>query len=134
VNRLLTWLLQSPGSRLVDPSIALLTVTGRRTGRSYTFPVQYARHDDKLWIYVGDGADKTWWRNLTSPALVHVLLRRTMNVGTAQALQGPIASEAVAEGLRHYRARYPKMARRSGLPDTDTVLVRVDLHPDRPSR
>jgi deazaflavin-dependent oxidoreductase (nitroreductase family) len=134
VNRLLTWLLQTPGSRLVDRSLALLAVTGRRSGRSYTFPVQYARHGDTLWICVGDGAEKTWWRNLTSPSPVHVLLRRTLCAGTAQALQARMEPEEVAEGLRHYRARYPKMVRRLAPADMNTVMVRVDLDPDKPSR
>lgn len=125
-------MLRSPGSRLVDRSLALLSVTGRRSGRAYTFPVQYARHGDCLWISVGDGADKTWWRNLTNRAPVQVLLRRTVHDATAQAFRGREHPQQVAEGLGHYRARYPRAARRLGPADAETVMVRIDLHPGSP--
>jgi deazaflavin-dependent oxidoreductase (nitroreductase family) len=132
VNRVVTWLLRSPASRLVDRSLVLLAVTGHRSGRTYTFPVQYARLGESLWVYVGDGADKTWWRNLTSPAPVQVLLRRTVHTGTAQAFCGRQHPEEVGEGLRRYRARYPRLAQRLRATDAETVMVRVDLQPARP--
>lgn len=131
MNRWLTWLLRAQVSRLVDRSLVLLSVTGRRSGRVSTFPVQYARHGDALWIYVGDGAEKTWWRNLTSRAPVQVLLRRAVHEGMAQAFRGRRRPQEVGEGLRDYRARYPREVRRVAS-EADVVMVRVDLRPDSP--
>jgi deazaflavin-dependent oxidoreductase (nitroreductase family) len=136
VNRTMTALLRSPLSRLVDRGIALLTVYGRRTGRAYTFPVQYAEEDGNLWLISGAGAEKTWWRNLVGGARVELLLRRRRRTGHAIAYTHAEHPQTVEEGLRRYVARFPGMARRLGITDdadslaaaaVDNVVVRVDL-------
>ena len=60
-------ILRSPAHRLLSGSVALITVTGRRTGRTYTIPVQYRRKGDVVKIAVGWPERKRWWRNLTGP-------------------------------------------------------------------
>src|SRR5687767_12317116 len=85
VNTLMTGMLRSGLSRLVDRGIMLLTVFGRRTGRRYTFPVQYVEDGETLWVMSGAGAEKTWWRNAVGGAPVEVLLRRRVRHGRAAA-------------------------------------------------
>ena len=51
----------------------LLTVTGRKTGRKITLPVNYDRDGDDLWIL--SSRDRTWWRNLLHGGAVEVRLR-----------------------------------------------------------
>jgi len=137
LNGLMRRVLRSPFSGLVDRGIVLLTVTGTVSCRRYTFPVQYVREDDTLWVMSGHASQKRWWRNLRSPAPVEVLLRRKARLGTAQAVHAGTDPELVAEGIRRYLARFPKMAARVGLPPddpsafartaADTVIVRVAL-------
>lgn len=114
-NRAFAVILRSPLSRLVDPAVMLLTVYGRRTGRPYTFPVQYARDGDVLWVYVGDGGKKTWWRNLEPEAPVRMLLRRQVRAGRGLALRPEDQRTAVEEGLRRYAERFPRTTRLMGV-------------------
>lgn len=90
-----------------ERSLVLLSVTGRRGGRVYTFPVQYARHGDALWIYVAAGAERAWWRNLTSRAPVQVLLRGAVQEGMARASCGRGRPQQVGRGCTT-TAPYPR--------------------------
>jgi deazaflavin-dependent oxidoreductase (nitroreductase family) len=140
INRIMGRLLVSRLSWLVDRSVMLLTVHGRRTGHAYTFPVQYVQDDTTLWVYVGDEAAKTWWRNLLGGAKVQVLLRRDLRAGRGVALRQAHERELVEEGLRRYIERFPRTARRLGIDVEDaqrtgargseTVMVRIRLTSD----
>src|ERR1700742_1505999 len=48
---------------LVKDSIAMVTYTGRRSGRSFSIPVSYRRSGDDVVIGVGMPDAKSWWRN-----------------------------------------------------------------------
>ena len=43
--------------------IAILTYTGRRSGRTFTIPIGYRRTADGIVIAVAMPDSKTWWRN-----------------------------------------------------------------------
>jgi hypothetical protein len=64
VNPRLVAALRSPrwGPRL-GRALALVTYTGRRSGRTITIPVGYRRAGDVVTIRVGAPGAKTWWRN-----------------------------------------------------------------------
>jgi len=49
--------------RLVNRNIALLSYTGRRSGRPFSIPVAYRRTGDELMITANLPQTKTWWRN-----------------------------------------------------------------------
>jgi hypothetical protein len=49
--------------RLVSGNIAMLTYTGRRSGRTVSLPVGYQRRGDEVTISVNMPDAKTWWRN-----------------------------------------------------------------------
>jgi hypothetical protein len=63
-NRVVRLLLRSPLHPLASRNLALITVTGRRSGRKFTFPVSFAQEDDRVRITVGWPDQKLWWRNL----------------------------------------------------------------------
>jgi hypothetical protein len=64
VNRGVAALIASPRwGRFVGRSLALLTYTGRRSGRTFTIPVGYRRAGDEVTITVAMPDAKTWWRN-----------------------------------------------------------------------
>ena len=71
-NRAVALLLRSPLRRLLSAQLALITVTGRRSGREYTFPVGYRRQGDRVTIPVGWPSRKQWWRNLRGGAPVRL--------------------------------------------------------------
>ena len=137
LNVTMRWLLRSPLSGMVHGQLMLLTVTGRKTGNEYTFPVQYVADGDTLWVITGGHEDKTWWRNLRSEAPVTVLLRRERRAGRAQAFTHAERPELVEAGLRNYQEHYPKIAAKLGAPPGDedafrtvaatTVMVRIEL-------
>jgi hypothetical protein len=86
VNRAVAALLRSPLHPVASGQLALITVTGRRSGRQYTFPVGYRRSGERVTIAVGWPARKRWWRNLRDGAPVRLRLNgvdRT-GVGTAR--------------------------------------------------
>jgi NADPH:quinone reductase len=91
-NPIVKAILRSPIHRLASGRVALITVTGRRTGRRFTIPVEYVRRDDRVTINVGWPERKRWWRNLRQPAPVVVRLGGRDYTGTA-----------VAEGDEHDR-------------------------------
>jgi F420H(2)-dependent quinone reductase len=65
VNPAIRMLLRSPAHRLASGSLALVTYTGRESGRQYTIPVGYKDEGDEVTIAVGWPDRKVWWRNLT---------------------------------------------------------------------
>src|SRR5262249_6297985 len=48
---------------LVNRNIAMLSYTGRRSGRTFSTPVAYRRSGDEITINANLPETKTWWRN-----------------------------------------------------------------------
>jgi len=69
LNTMMKAMLFTPGLQLlVGRSVALITVTGRRTDTQYTIPVTYHRDGDTIVILTK--RMRTWWRNLeNNPAV-----------------------------------------------------------------
>jgi deazaflavin-dependent oxidoreductase (nitroreductase family) len=113
----------------------LLTVTGTRSGRRYSFPVQYIEEGDDLWVMTGHASEKRWWKNLRSPAPVEIVLRGRTVPAMAMAVTREADPETVDAGVRRYVERFPKTAEKVGLPTddpataartaADTVMVRI---------
>jgi hypothetical protein len=95
-NPLVKGLLRSPLHRLVSGNLALITVTGRLSGREYTFPVGYRERGGHVVIFVGMPEQKRWWRNLVQPAQVRLRLRGGERTGTGVAL-GDVRSGVTVE-------------------------------------
>jgi hypothetical protein len=86
VNPVLAWLLRSPLHGLASRRLALITFTGRSTGRRYTIPVGYRFAGDEVTITVGSPDRKLWWRNLTDRgAPVELVIRGRRLSGHAAA-------------------------------------------------
>jgi hypothetical protein len=75
--------LQSRWHGVLSRRLLLVTVTGRRSGRTHTLPVAYTERGDVLAIRVGAAARKRWWRNVVCGAPVRVWLRGTERTGRA---------------------------------------------------
>jgi hypothetical protein len=84
-NQAVRLLLRSPLHGAASGRLALITVTGRRTGRRHTFPVGYTRAGDEVTIPVLWPQRKLWWRNLRGGAPVRLRLRGRECGGQAEA-------------------------------------------------
>ena len=85
-NPLIAGLLRSPLHQGMSGRLALIRVTGRRTGKTYEFPVDYSQNGERVTITVGWPGRKYWWRNLTgSGAPVTMRLRGKTRTGHATA-------------------------------------------------
>jgi hypothetical protein len=119
-------------------SLMAITVRGVKTGRDFTFPVQYVRDGDTIWVLPGHPETKTWWRNLRSGAPVRLHVEGVDVGGTALAISGDTDPEEAVRGLRAYLRRTPAAARAVGVAadasDEDLrvaaqhcVVVRIEL-------
>lgn len=126
-RRLMRWLLRSPFSDLVDRSVMLISVRGRKTGMVYTFPAQYAEDGEKLWVFPGDHEHKTWWRNLAEESPVGVRLRGRDIEATARVLSSGTSRELTEQGIRSYLHRFPQVARRWGVVSADGKIDEARL-------
>jgi len=85
-NPVVRLVLRSPLHQLLSRRTALITVTGRRSGREFTFPVGNEHGGDSVRITVGWPEHKRWWRNLTDAgAPVRMRLRGVERFGHAVA-------------------------------------------------
>jgi F420H(2)-dependent quinone reductase len=84
-NPIIAVVLRSPLHPILSRQLALITVTGRHSGRTYTFPVGYEQDGDRVTIRVGWPERKRWWRNLRDGGGVRVTLRGREHYGNAVA-------------------------------------------------
>ena len=73
-----------PFGRILGRNVAVITYTGRRSGRTITTPVAYRRKGDELQIAANMPDAKNWWRNFTDEgAPLSVRLNGVERVGHA---------------------------------------------------
>ena len=85
VNPVVSALLRSPLHRLLSREYMLLTVTGRKTGRSYTIPVGRHEFDGAFVVYAAGG----WRLNLRGGADVRLTLDGHERTGHAELEEDP---------------------------------------------
>lgn len=82
-NSLMAWALNTRGlQRMVGESVALLSFTGHKSGKSYTIPVSYDR--DGATVTVITKRVRNWWRNFETPREVRVRLAGRDYIGKAE--------------------------------------------------
>jgi F420H(2)-dependent quinone reductase len=114
-NPLVTAVLRSRFHKLLSGSAAVLGVTGRRSGRSYHVPVQYATDGQTAYVLPGGWQHRTWWRNLIQPAKVRLRLQGRDVTRVGQAFSGDHDIQLVAAGMTIYLARFATSARVRGI-------------------
>ena len=120
LNSIVVALLASPFRWFIGRSVTALRITGRRTGRRFVLPVQYAREGDTIIAYPGGYARKTWWRNLSVGSEVGILLDGVWRAATAVALDP--RSSGYVDAVASYRRRW-----RTLQIDCAAPIVRIDL-------
>lgn len=88
----------------------LITVTGCKTGKKFTFPVGYYRENGSLWVITS--RDRTWWRNLRGGAEIELLLKKKPVTAFAE----PELDEgSVEQRMYEYIAHVPRAAKPLGI-------------------
>jgi len=105
-NPMMIWLLKSPLHGMISKGVMLVTVTGRKSGRSISTPTNYLRDGNTLWIV--SWRERKWWRNLRGGANVRVLLAGKSVEGRGQVIE---EEKAVAQSLFDYYRKVPKVAK-----------------------
>ena len=136
-NPMMIWLLKSPLHGMISKGVMLVSVTGRKSGRTISTPTNYLRDGNTLWVI--SWRDRKWWRNLRGGANVRVLLTGKSVEGRGQVIEEEMA---VAQSLFDYYRKVPNVAKyvginldAAGLPVSadceraaqKMVLVEVDL-------
>ena len=115
-HRLVPSVLRSERHALLSGHIMLLTMINRQTAEPITFPVDYLREGDTVYV----GSDSGWWKHLKGGAEVRVLIQGTEFVGWAT----PILDDPdrMSEGFKKLRPWTYKRALWSG-----AVLVEIRI-------
>lgn len=95
INPFVAAILRSPLHRLLSGNVMLLTVTGHKTGKRYTFPVNYTREGDTLTVF----SSRSWWKNLRGGGDVAVCLQDRGQMGRAEVIRDRAAVLEAAEHL-----------------------------------
>ena len=109
-NDFMAWVLRSPFHGMLSGGMMLITVNGRKTGKSYTLPVEYMEEQGGLWVM--SWRNRRWWRNLEGGATVSLVLRRKSVKGIAEILAD---ESVVVERLAAYLRRLPMSAKPLGI-------------------
>ncbi len=121
----------------IGKQIALLSFTGRRSGKRYTIPISYAKNGDS--VFMMTQKRRLWWRNFADQPVVDLRLAGRVVRGKAEAHVG--SDHDVADVVDYLSTR-PTDAKAYGVtrladgsidPDSvrtflpATILVRVDV-------
>jgi deazaflavin-dependent oxidoreductase (nitroreductase family) len=109
-NDFMAWVLRSPCHGMLSNGMMLITVTGRKTGKTYTTPVGYYEEGDCLWIL--SSRDRKWWRNLQGGADVKLLLKRKPVTGFADT---ELDGKSVETRMYDYIKYIPQAAKSFGV-------------------
>ncbi len=80
-----------------------LTVTGRTSGREFTFPVWFVRDGDRLYLVPIHGSDSAWYKNVLKVPTVRLSADGARLTARAAPVTDPVR---VGEIVDSFRARY----------------------------
>ena len=123
MNSMVRGLLRTPLiNRLLGRTFAVITVTGARTGRRYSTPVQYLAVDDDYVVL--SQITRQWWRNVRTQPEVELLVAGAQLTGRATIADNPRAHDLMAKCLE----RNPRMGTFYGLqPDSTGAFASADI-------
>jgi len=115
-HRLVPTILRSQQHGLISGHVMLITMKKRETADVITFPVDYLREGNRVYV----GSDSAWWKHLQDGAEVRLLIKGIKVVGWATPiLDDP---ERIREGFKKLRPWTYKRALWSG-----AVFVEIQL-------
>jgi deazaflavin-dependent oxidoreductase (nitroreductase family) len=136
-NPFIRFLLRSPLHFMVSKNMMLMTFTGRKSGKSYTTPMNYLAVNGA--VYTTSYRDRVWWRNLQGGADVILRLRGKDVPARAETVQDQpdlaISMRQYLESAPHLAKYYDVRINSDGQPDDadiahitqNMVMVRTEL-------
>ena len=121
INTVVLSLLRSRLGKGMSRRLLALTVTGKKTGKPFTFPVMYAKHESDFVIVAADAKSKRWWKNL-DPDGAEVTLTRGTTVTRAFARTLERDPRARGKALRVYITTHASAAKPLGIPSNWPTL------------
>jgi hypothetical protein len=130
-NFFIKTLVNSPLHALLGSQFAVITLSGRKTGREFSTPINLMDIDGTLTVI--SSADRSWWRNLQDGRTA-----RLRHNGRSTAVRGELVtrSDEVIAGLEDCFRVYPGFAKYfgvgadpSGLPAAAANRVLIRLFP-----
>ena len=120
VTSTMKFILRSPMHGMVSKSMLLITFTGRKSGKTYTTPVDYSQDGDQVTIFT----HANWWKNLNGGSPVTLRMRGRDLQGIAE----PVAEDkgAVAAGLMEHLRKVPSDAKYYGVTFDDQKNPRAE--------
>lgn len=109
-NSVIAWLLRSPWRGMIDKNFMLVTVTGRKSGKAITTPVNYSRDGNTLTVI--SQRHRTWWRNLRGgrPVIIHLQGQALRATGTVLEDDAGVTTAFAA-----YLVKNPQLAKYFGV-------------------
>ena len=91
-----------------------ITVTGRTSGRSHSYPIWFALDGKKLYLIPVRGSDTEWYKNLRKTPTIHLEARGKTFTASARLLTGEAQIGKVLEKFRdkygrNVKSYYPKL-------------------------
>ena len=108
-NDFVKFLLHTPLYVLMGDTM-LISVTGCKTEKKYTTPVDFYREGNTLWVL--SNRDRTWWRNVIEGAEVGMRIRGKDMCGFAEAV---LDENVVAAQIIEYVRQIPMSAKGLGV-------------------
>jgi hypothetical protein len=138
LNAMMTLFLKTPLLQTaIGKQLALLSFSGRRSGRRYTIPISYGKRGSSILILTEKS--RSWWRNFEDEPAVELRLAGKTVKGKAEA---HVATDADLKEVLDFLTSQPRAAKAYGvvpLPDGSldpdsvraflprNVLIHVDL-------
>src|SRR5260370_13196389 len=99
---------------LQGANVIEITVTGRTSGRSLTYPVWFALDSDKLYLIPVKGSDTDWYKNVRKTPTIRLEARgKTFTTSarllTDQAQIGKVLEKFRDKYGRNVKSYYPKL-------------------------
>ena len=91
-----------------------ITVTGRKSGRSLSYPVWFALDGDKLYLLPVKGSDTEWYKNLRKTSTIRLEAHGKTFTASARFLTDEAQLDKVLEKFRdkygrNVKSYYPKL-------------------------
>lgn len=121
-NPLVRFVLHSPLHPVISKGILLLSFTGRKSGKPYSTPINYAREGNEITLITK--RSRAWWKNFQSSMPVTVLVQGQEQGGTAEAVT-PDDQTIITELQKVYSGMPRSFAEKMV---SDTVVIRIHLN------
>jgi deazaflavin-dependent oxidoreductase (nitroreductase family) len=87
-----------------------ITFQGKKSGKTYTLPVNYAEDGLSVYVIPGWAEKKTWWHNIKFDTPVTVTLHGNTYAARADLLTPQSDKSKIVDGLNIYFHKIPKSA------------------------